>query len=529
MLVDRAVLSSDSYAADVCVIGAGPAGITLASALEGSDLRVLVLEGGGWRADPLSVELARGEIGEGLPYDPLERSRSAGVGGSSLIWPTDDGLRSRPLDPIDFETRDGIPHSGWPITYRDYERFLSEAHRISGLAEKGYDPTSWLTPDSGPLDLDGASLKSVVFQFGSSIKVFSDAAERFRTSPQIDIMVGASVTELFNDRETSRVDRVAVSDEQASFDVRARVFVLAAGGIENARLLLLSRNGHSNGLGNHHDLVGRFFQEHLRMQTGVIIPSDEGIMKRLGFYNRRFVGTSQVTSALTIEESVLRREGLLNFAVYLRASNEASTSAPARAAAALARARREPSLIRLMWKPYASIIAKHPLAAVRSRLPLRSLLGGPRIQLSFQSEQAPNRSSRVTLGDTKDAFGRLRARLEWKLCDLDTDSVRRSQELIGVEFARSSLGQITQLHGDEAIPIPVRGFRHHIGTTRIHGSPRSGVVDADCRVHGVNNLFVAGSSVFPTGGYANPTLSLVAMSLRLADHIRTTLTKPVVA
>lgn len=529
LLLDQGVSSGDQHTTDVCVIGAGPAGITVACALEGSGLRIMVVEGGRWWTDSNVVELAQGEIGEGLPYDPLERARAAGVGGTSLIWPPEDGLRSRPLDPIDFEGREGIPHSGWPISYQDYERYLPEAHRFSGFDQRGYDPTSWVTPDSEPFDLDGGSLKSVIFRFGSSIQVFQDAAERFLTSPQIDIMVGTTVAELCSDREAARVDRaIVVTGANERSEIRARVFVLAAGGIENARLLLLSRDSHSSGLGNHHDLVGRYFQEHLRIQSGVIVPSENGILKRLGFYNRRFVGDWQVTSALTLHEDVLRREGLLNFAAYLKGSNEAAASAPARAAAALVHTRREPKVARFPWRPYVSVVAKHPLQAFRSQLPGRALAGGFRIQLSFQSEQAPNPLSRITLGTTRDALGRPRARLEWRLCDLDTQSVRRSQELIGAELLRSNLGDVAQLHGQEAIPIPVRGFRHHIGTTRMHGSPRAGVVDSDCRVHGVNNLFVAGSSVFPAGGYANPTLSLVAMSLRLADHLRTSMSKAAV-
>jgi choline dehydrogenase-like flavoprotein len=350
-------------------------------------------------------------------------------------------------------------------------------------------------------------------------------AERFRSSHTAHLMVGSTVVELSNAGETSRVDRaMVVTLAKRHLEIRAQVFVLATGGIENARLLLLSRLGNPNGLGNHHDLVGRFFQEHLRVQTGLIIPADAQLIRQLGFYQRRFVGPWQVTSSLTLDDLLLRQEGLLNFAAYLRVTNEAAASAPARAAAALIQARRD---LKTPLRPYVFAAVRHPLQVARARIPIRGLAGEPRVQLSFQSEQAPNPNSRVILGNDTDALGRPRARVEWRLADSDTDSIRRAQELIHAEIHRSNLGSMTQLYGEEKIPIPIRGFRHHIGTTRMHLSPRSGVVDSECRVHGINNLYVAGSSIFPTGGYANPTLTLVALSLRLADHIRKIMTSPV--
>ena len=526
MLIEPDATTEPDFLADVCIIGAGPAGITLASSLEETGLRILLIESGTDHLDQDSVDLARGEIG-GLRYEPLEKARAFGIGGASLLWPVEDGLRSRPLDPIDFEAREAIPYSGWPITYQEYERHLPRAHELSGLDQAGYEPHTWSTNESGPLEFPDDMATSVMLRFGSSIETFRNLAMRFRHSRTVHLMTGATALELCNDNEASRVDRVSViTRSKRPLEVHAQIFVLAAGGLENARLLLLSRQSQPHGLGNHHDLVGRFFQEHLRIQSGVVIPNDVRLAKQVGFYQRRYVGKWQVTSALTLNERLLRREGLLNFVAYLRVTSEAAASAPARAAATLIKARRETGSARTPIRPYLSIAARHPLQVVRAQIPLRRMRGEPRLQLSFQSEQAPNPASRVTLSSQRDTFGRPRVRMEWRLTDIDTTSIRRAQELIDQELQRANLGRVAQFYGEEEIPIPVGGFRHHIGTTRMHESPRFGVVDSDCRVHGINNLFVAGSSVFPTGGYANPTLTLAALSVRLADHIRTMMTGP---
>ncbi len=154
------------------------------------------------------------------------------------------------------------------------------------------------------------------------------------------------------------------------------------------------------------------------------------------------------------------------------------------------------------------------------RLQKRDL--GTRVyRVMCRSEQVPNPESRVTLSDELDAFGVPRARLDWRLTEQDVDTIRRGQMFLAAELARAGLGRM-QLPEEEGFGWDqyVLGGHHHMGTTRMALDPRKGVVDADCRVHGIENLYLAGSSVFPTGGFANPTLTLVALAARLADHVR---------
>jgi choline dehydrogenase-like flavoprotein len=149
----------------------------------------------------------------------------------------------------------------------------------------------------------------------------------------------------------------------------------------------------------------------------------------------------------------------------------------------------------------------------------RDRVGDPIIILRTIAEQAPNPDSRVTLSDRRDRFGVPLPRLDWRFTELDRRSLRTTQELMDAALRQAGIGRVEQLLGDLDEPELFVGQWHHMGTTRMHDDPRYGVVDADSRVHGTTNLYVTGASVFATGGAVNPTLTAVAMGLRLADHL----------
>jgi len=271
-----------------------------------------------------------------------------------------------------------------------------------------------------------------------------------------------------------------------SFHVAARAFVLATGGIENARLLLLSDRVQSAGLGNGHDLVGRYFMEHIFLDAAADIRAPKGAIS--DFYTfGHWVNGRRVRGILGLHPDVRRRERLTN---YCGVIVEPSANLPTRLRNAIADVRGKPA---------------------------------PRAyQVKNVMEQAPNPDSRVTLGQDRDRLGCRRTVLRWRLSSLDKFTAHRAHAILGEELSRNGIGQLSSSMGSESDPWPVRvrGARHHMGTTRMHADPRHGVVDADCRVHGIANLYVAGSSVFPTSGAANPTLTIVALALRLAGHLR---------
>lgn len=519
----RSVSIEDVIDTDVCIIGGGPAGITLARELDATGRDVLVLESGAIEFDKEFMTLADGES-VGRAYYPLFESRARAFGGSSHLWPEEAGLRSRPMDPIDFVERPEIPYSGWPISYEDLIPFYDLAHGVCGLGEPEYRLDHWERPDRQRLRLEGTGLHTQMFRFGRSINVFRDYLHELNASTNVVVMHHANVVEIVPSENGTEIENLAVAGLwNTAFTVRARHYVLAAGGIENARLLLASNSVRSAGIGNEHDLVGRFFMEHLHVQSGLLIPKDEDLADRIGLYARHRIDGWMGIGVLAADRSVLQREGILNNAVYIRPASEHATSGVLRSLAILA------SAAKSRGTESGERIGSHLNNVVRNpretaRVLRHKVFGSSSektlIQMVVQGEQAPNPESRITLSDKLDPLGFPRAQLDWRLTDLDHRSVRRIQELVDQAVRRAGIGRVERLYGEEYPPAKISGHWHHMGTTRMHDDPLCGVVDRHCRVHGISNLFVAGSSVFPTGGFVNPTLTIVALTLRLADHLK---------
>jgi choline dehydrogenase-like flavoprotein len=275
------------------------------------------------------------------------------------------------------------------------------------------------------------------------------------------------------------------------FSLRSRVVVLATGGIENARLLLASNGVEAAGLGNRHDLVGRFFMEHPHTHSGEFLPSP--VARPLGLYQLHRRGGVDVLGVLALSAAVRRDARLANFTASLAPRTQGGA----------------------FERDLGVVIAGFDAEGERAQ-------GIPRFAFSNECEQVPNPESRVQLAYERDALGMNRVTLKWRLASEDRDSLRRSHEILAREIGRAGLGRVKPglSEPDGAWPADLNGARHHMGTTRMHSDPKRGVVDADSRVHGIANLFVAGSSVFPTSGAANPTLTIVALALRLADHLK---------
>ena len=455
----------------------------------------------------------------GHPYFPLRLSRARAFGGSANAL-LDHGLRSSPLDPIDFEQRAEVPGSGWPFDLSALRPYYKRAQPICGLGRARYAAAGWVDSATA-LPLAAAdALESVVYQFGPR-STFPAYLEELASAEAVQLLLHANVVELATDEAGDRVRHLEVATLAGNrLRAQAQLYVLATGGIENARLLLLSRAAtHPTGLGNAHDLVGRHFMEHLHLVAGFVRPDDPAVAATLGFYQPHEVGGTAVEGMLRLREEERRREGLLNAVFHLRPTTQARIRPAVRAA----------GTVRHAWPrgPFTRKLTRHARAAlVGAPEVARAALGRvrrtapDRVALGTMAEQAPDPASRVTLGTGRDRLDLPVARLDWRVGDRDRESLRRSVDRIDEELRRAGLGRVEQPLGEERPPTLVRGGWHHMGTTRMHGDPRHGVVDAEGRVHGTRNLYVAGSSVFPTGGAANPTLTIVALALRLAEHLR---------
>jgi len=508
---------------DLCIIGAGPAGITIAREFLGSGQRVCLLESGGRHPERAAQRLNRGQS-VGYPVHLLHRSRIRAFGGTSRHWVPDSTWASRPLDPIDFEARPSVPYSGWPFDRAHLEPWYARVHSACDLGPYDYEADSWADGLRTPrLPLSGPEVETIVFQHAPG--TFDGRYDELVRSPDVTLFLQAQVTDLVTDEDADRVERVEVRrDDGSRFFVGARLVVLAAGGIDNPRLLLLAHRARGRGLGNDHDLVGRFFTERLSARTGHVVTARPELVERAAFYDIHAARGTYAQGALRVADKVQRELGLLNCAFFILARPTSVTAEAIRSAATLTKG--------LARRPLLPGISRH-LANVAmgvghlASFALDRVRGGAGVlMLRAQCEPPPNPDSRVRLGSRRDRFGQHVAQVDWRPGTAARASIRASQETLDAALRASGIGHVEFLLGDERPPALFEGNYHHLGATRMHPDPRQGVVDADCLVHGVRNLYVAGSSVFPTYGCSNPTLTLLALALRLADHMKQRLAGP---
>jgi choline dehydrogenase-like flavoprotein len=532
MLTDaRTLAGGTARSADICIIGAGVAGVTLAQDLLQRSARVVLLESGGLtftkslRSLPTVLSrhlrgeqgLARGE-NVGQDYYPLRFTRARALGGSSRAW-AGHGLQAAPLDRVDFIAREGLPHHGWPFDREALDPFYKRAQRVCNLGPFEYDVGPWERRGLGRrLPLDEAFVHSTMFQFGLD-SAFNRYEAQLAGAGNVELLLHATVTRIAVDRH-GRVDHVQCATLGGNrFKVRAGTFVLAAGAIESARLLLVSNDVQRRGIGNEHDLVGRYFMEHPDLEVGMLIPDPGLEPDALRLYGSQPVGPHLNANAmLRLSDDVLEKEGLLNAAIRLRPTHRSAFDPAMGSVRTLRRS--------LHHGVPTDGLATHAARAVRGARSLLRYGAATRaappdaFQLDIMAEQAPNPASRVGLGGRRDRLGLPSTVLDWRLGEHDWRSIRRTVEILGDCVRDAGIGEIVSTLDHRSPPPAVFGNWHHLGTTRMHDDPASGVVDRHCRVHGVGNLYVSGGSVMPTGGYANPTLTIAALALRLAHHLQ---------
>jgi choline dehydrogenase-like flavoprotein len=504
--------------ADVCIVGAGPSGIVLAGQLAAAGRSVVMLENGG-RTEARKTQHLLGGDSVGLPYARLARACGSAFGGSSHRWGDGTGYwHALPLDAIDFEARDVVPHSGWPFARTELIPYYERAERFFGL--RPFDLAAGTEELDAAAELPVRPGRLVIRQLRHGQTPFAREWERLEAAPEVNLLLHAHVAELVADaRDGGAIGSVRVlAAPQRSFTVRARTTVLAAGGIGNARLLLMGNAEHPRGIGNEHDLVGRFFMEHPALRSGFVVPRDRELLRRSDLFEINETDGETYRPILAPSEDVMRERGLLNAYFQLEPRPRAFAAEGVRAASTLAAGLRyQPRMPHLAARA-GRVLADAPSIA-RAALASRLRIENDVLVVRVQSEQVPNPDSRVTLSATRNDYGLPQAQLDWQLLPEDLTGIREAQDLLGEELEEAGLGQLEDRLGDERPPAVVRPHYHHLGTTRMHTDPAEGVVDADGRVHGVANLYVAGGSVFPTGGAANPTLTVVALAFRLAEHL----------
>jgi choline dehydrogenase-like flavoprotein len=528
----------------VCIIGGGAAGISMALEFERRGIDTIVLESGGFKPDAGTMDLYRGE-NVGIPYEFGDGYRNRFLGGDSNGW----GGWCRPLDAADLQRRDWVPNSGWPIELGELLPYYERAHPVLHLGPVNYEMNYWVNainrPDVRRMPLPSGDVLDGISQFSPPVRFGKAYRKTLKSAKHVRVFVHANVVDIETEPTGVTVQRVhARTLGGHRMAVEARHFVLATGGIENARVLLASNKTQRSGLGNGSDLVGRYFMDHPRLKLGKMTLREPWRRNKLYdamfHYQNRVVAAhgTRIAAQMTISHEAQRREGLLNGRIWLSSIFPGEGTAAADA------------LIRMKFRLHGKVdpchtflgdlstIVGEPLnaanfIAARQLRPI-GLLKEMHFQMikeaRFQMicEPLPDRDSRVTLSESRDRLGMPRARVDWRLGDQVKNTFDRSLAILAKELASAGIADVTldpPLLGHDW-PTSLEGTWHYMGTTRMHDSPKQGVVDRDCRIHGMANMFVAGSSVFPTAGANFPTFTLIALALRLSDHIATQLQLP---
>jgi choline dehydrogenase-like flavoprotein len=470
---------------DVCVVGAGAAGLALAREFVGRRENVCLLEAGGLDLEAGPQDRYEGSIeGPDVEADYLTRTRLSVFGGSMMAW----GGLCRPLDEIDFEPKPWLDdYPGWPFRRKELVPFYNRASEMLEV------PPFFgkAAVERFPFPEKGSGLVALPFQFSPTYpgQAFRPLLE---DSPNVTVYLHATALEIVTGPKGGRVERLrAVSGRGREMSVKARVYILCLGGIDTPRIMLNSDGAAARGVGNGHDLVGRYFMSHFPITGfGRILFLDTGRNK----VNEKFGSLlSPTLSYLAIAEETRRRDKLVSTGFQVNPDLPAVTLG------------RYPAAMEKVYPIFESY--------------LRGQVFFHYVPILAVPEHTPNRDSRIVLSKERDATGMRRIRLVLRRSPIDMDSLRRSSEALGRELGRLILGRVQTAFIDGAAP-PLRPDDHHLGSTRMHADPKLGVVDSNCRVHGVENLYVSGPSVFPSGGFANPVLTIMALAIRLADHLK---------
>jgi choline dehydrogenase-like flavoprotein len=516
--------------ADLCIAGSGPAGVSIAKEFAGSKVQVLILEGGGLEQTLANQTLYDFENVGAIRTAPQDRVRNRSIGGTSNLW----NGRCASFDDIDFESKAWLPHSGWPINFSDIRPFLDRSRKHLGTGPNIYDERLWkeLGISSPRRGIDPAFLKSQFWQYSKGEGNSREPTRFSRTlaemdAPNVRLLMHANITHVNTSEDGARVESLEVrSLNGRRVKAKANAVVIACGGLENARLLLASNRLSCKGVGNSHDLVGRFLMDHPGCKLGWFDPHRSvPIQLRFGYYLLDHEdGQNIYAFGLMLSPEIQRKEQLLNCAAFLDQAPSANNSWSAlKRLVRPGTERRRTSRVR----DAAVVIDDLPwlLSNIYRRVARRQ---GPiqrtdELSLYCLVEQTPDPSSRITLAEQTDAFGMPLLRIDWRIGELERRSVMRLNELVVLELRRAGFEEPfrnNHLLEDINWRSQFIDHDHPSGTTRMSDSPKQGVVDRNCKVHEVEGLYIAGSSVFPTAGHANPTLMIVALAIRLADWLK---------
>jgi choline dehydrogenase-like flavoprotein len=513
--------------ADLCIIGAGAAGITVAKEFLGSHFTVSVLESGGLDNEDMIQKLNESEV-VGLPHVGVQKGRFRAFGGSTIAW----GGQTLRLRAFDFGKRNWVPNSGWPITLRDIEPYYDRAERVLQLGPNLSYEDLCARAGVDPLNFDPAKLQVECSRWTPSPNFGTTYRKELRDARNISVILHANVTQIITDQMARTVEGLEVRSLAGKRGTaKARFYIICCGGIESARLLLVSDRTVPRGVGNKHDLVGRYFQDHVHIWYDDIVATNRKHLQNSyeSFFirGRKYAPLIALAERLQEEKQLLRMHGTVVF--WMEAD---SSVAAVKTLFRAARGRTLPPSNELRRLLSNALADPGELLGIMYRYSIQKRAGTPkrgRVYLAALSEMAPDPDSRISLSDVRDQLGMRRTRIDWRIGDLERRTASEYIRAIASEFGRLGAGsydlkQAAILDDERAWVRMATDNSHHMGTTRMHDSDKLGVVDSNCQVHGVDNLYIGSSAVFPSSGSSYPTLTILALCIRVADRLKDLLT-----
>lgn len=553
MILDgKEIPEGQKLTCDVVVVGSGAGGVTLALELGKAGRDVILLEAGGRRIEPRTQDLYKGQVTDSNVHAPIDGDRYRVLGGTTTVW----GGQCLPYDPIDFEHRDYMPHSGWPISREDMDPYYKVAHKYAECGKYSYTTAEALPNGKRefiPGFKDGDVLSNTIDRYSMPTDFGSRYRSDLKNSPNIRLVLHANCLNINVNEDGNQVTGVDASSlSKNTFTVEADSVVVAAGGLETTRLLLASNQVHNKGLGNHSDWLGRAYMGHLSGDVCKVFIN--GDPRKLAFGYETDADGIYCRRRLWISEEAQRKHKVLNIVAWLDTLPLYDPSHKQGVLSLAFFAKNIRSIQRRIPPEYSKILSMGTSTKEANRAHLKniikdipkilayypgfayqrfikkpmipSLLSKSRTHLfglHYHSEQTPNRDSRVTLSDERDELGMPRLHVDFQFTDADIDTVVKAHEIIDKELRDSDCGYLKFYRPDDIrghILEQVATGSHQIGTTRMAKDPSDGVVDEHCRVHGIPNLMIASSSTFPTSSQANPTLTIIALAVRIAEHLQ---------
>ncbi len=541
---------------DACVVGAGPAGITVAMELAERGLHVGLIESGTEGYSSKAQQLSNAEITTSGSHSVMAHAVRRGLGGTSALW----GGRCVPLDPIDFEQRDYVSESGWPLTHGDLQPFYKRACQILDVGEANFmvSASEELTTRKQQLSANFKDTDTVIAthleRWSRQPNVWISNKSKLQSHPHITMLTGMTCVGLrqaeLNGPVSEALVQPTASAQAKPVNIKARVFVLACGGIESTRLVLNSI-GDPMGLKlTSAHLVGRYYMGHPSGKIADIALFGDPLETLYGFERD---GGVYVRRRIGLHRTALHKERLLSIAFWLdnpplsdwRHGSGVLSAAYLALATPWLGSLLAPAAIRkrvlgeqpIQSMPHIRNCMRSPLktALFCADFIYRRYIAKPRLPgfftfsetnryaLHYHAEQAPNWDSTITLSAEVDAHGLRRARIALKWSQQDVKSIIRAHKVLDAALQKNDIGRLIYRYSPTALEQTIEkqavdGF-HQMGSLRMAVDSSRGVTDLYGRLYGTSNCYVASSATFPTSGQANPTLALVALALRQAQHI----------